>query len=145
MPALPHDPNCVFCKICNGQIPSHKVFEDEAVFAFLDIGPLTRGHCLLIPKAHYRNVLEIPPDLIAQVSSRLPKLAQAVLAATGAKACHILLNNGPEALQSVDHLHYHIIPRQAGDGFTIPWHAGKLDRDVGAELAGIVARHLVHS
>ncbi len=142
MPEMPHDANCVFCKIVRGQIPSHKVYEDEVVFAFLDIGPLTRGHCLVIPKAHYRNVMEIEPEVLAAVSSRLPRMARAVLAATGAKACHVLLNNGVDALQSVDHLHYHIIPRQAGDGFTIPWHAGKLDRVEGAELAGKVAQQL---
>jgi len=131
----PHDPNCIFCKIGSGAIPCHKIYEDSHVLAFLDIGPLTHGHCLLIPKAHYRNVMEIPADEMAELSRRLPPLVRAILLATGASACHVLLNNGPEALQSVGHLHYHIIPRKAGDGFTIPWNPGKLDSQTAQILA----------
>ena len=129
------DPNCVFCKISAGQIPSFKVYEDDVVFAFLDIGPIVKGHTLVIPKAHHGTVMDIPPAVLGAVNERIPKIAKAVLAATGAKACHVLVNNGTEAMQSVHHLHYHILPREAGDGMRIPWPAGTLDKAAGAALA----------
>src|SRR3954469_8223252 len=114
---MPTDPNCIFCKIVAGQIPSHKVYEDDIVLAFLDIGPVVKGHTLVIPKAHHATVMEIPPEVLGAVCQRIPKIARAVLAVTGAKACHVLANNGEEAMQSVAHLHYHIMPRASGDGF----------------------------
>ena len=132
-----NDANCIFCKIIAGQIPCVKVYEDETVLSFLDVGPLVEGHTLVIPKAHHATVMEIPPEVLAAVNARIPKIARAVLAATGAKACHVLVNNGAEAMQSVGHLHYHILPRRAGDTFRIPWPAGKLDK--GAELAKAIA------
>src|SRR3954451_24697781 len=105
------DPNCIFCKIIAGQIPCYKVYEDDAVLAFLDIGPLVRGHTLVIPKEHHATIMSAPPEVMAAISGRLPKIARAVLSATGTRACHLLVNNGADAMQSVDHLHYHIIPR----------------------------------
>ncbi len=128
MPDHPTDPDCIFCKIIAGQIPSFKIYEDEAVFAFLDIGPLTHGHALVIPKAHHATVMTIPPETLAAAAARVPTLAKALLAATGAPACHVLINNGEEALQSVHHLHIHIIPRSSDDGFTIPWKTTPLDK-----------------
>jgi histidine triad (HIT) family protein len=127
--------NCIFCKIATGQIPSLKVYEDEVVFAFLDIGPLVQGHTLVIPKAHTATTMDAPPELLAAIAKRLPELSRAVLAATGTKACHILTNNGAEAKQTVAHLHYHIIPRREGDGFDIPWNAGTLDKAAGVLFA----------
>src|SRR4051812_34599432 len=117
------DAGCLFCKIAAGQIPCFKVYEDEVVLAFLDIGPIVKGHTLVIPKAHHATVMEIPPAVLGAVNERIPKIAKAVLAEVGASACHVLVNNGTQAMQSVHHLHYHILPRSAGDGFTIPWNA----------------------
>jgi histidine triad (HIT) family protein len=131
--------HCVFCKIVAGQIPCWKVYEDEVVLAFLDIGPLVRGHTLVIPKQHHATMMETPAASLAAINERLPKIARAVLAATGTRACHVLLNNGPEAQQSVGHLHYHILPRVGGDSFRIPWNAGTLDKQAGASLAAAVA------
>jgi histidine triad (HIT) family protein len=141
---MPHptDPSCIFCKIAAGHIPCHKVFEDDLILAFLDIGPLVPGHTLIIPKAHYATLLLTPPELAAEIARRLPAIAQAVLAATNTKACHILINSGPEAQQSVPHLHYHILPRQSGDSFHIPWHAGKLDPAAAQALAQAITRQL---
>jgi histidine triad (HIT) family protein len=137
------DPNCIFCKIIAGKIPCFKVYEDDAVLAFLDIGPLVRGHTLMVPKEHVATVMEAPEALLAAIGQRVPKISRAVLAATGAKACHVLVNNGAEALQSVPHLHYHILPRAAGDTFRIPWNAGTLDKQAGAALASAVAGLIV--
>ncbi|MCL2648303.1 MAG: HIT domain-containing protein, partial [Phycisphaerales bacterium] len=127
--------DCIFCKIAAGTIPSFKVFEDDVVLAFLDIGPLVPGHTLVIPKAHHATVMETPAEVLATISARIPALSRAVLAATGAKACHVLVNNGSEAMQSVAHLHYHILPRKAGDAFRIPWNAGTLDKSTASTLA----------
>jgi histidine triad (HIT) family protein len=129
------DPNCVFCKIVAGQIPCFRVYEDDVVLAFLDIGPIVQGHTLVIPKAHHATVMEIPPEVLGAVNERIPKLARAVLAETGAQACHVLVNNGTEAMQSVHHLHYHILPRRDGDGYRIPWPAGTADKTAAATLA----------
>ena len=134
----PTDSTCIFCKIAAGQIPCTKVYEDDAVLAFLDIGPLVRGHTLVIPKGHYATVMETPPEVLAEIAKRLPGLSKAVLAATGAKACHVLVNSGAEAMQSVHHLHFHILPRKGGDTFRIPWNAGKLDSVEGTALAAAI-------
>jgi len=132
------DPNCIFCKIAAGQIPCFKIYEDNTVLAFLDVGPLVKGHTLVIPKAHHANVMETPPEVLAAINERIPKITRAVLGATGAKACHILVNNGSEAMQSVHHLHYHILPRAAGDGFHIPWNATPLDKAAAPALAAVI-------
>jgi histidine triad (HIT) family protein len=136
------NPDCIFCKIAAGQIPAHKVYEDDTVFAFLDIGPLMTGHTLVIPKAHHATVMEIPPEVLGAVNQRIPMLAKAVLAATGAKACHVLVNNGEEAMQSVHHLHYHILPRKDGDSFRIPWNTSKLEKEAASQLAAKIAEHV---
>lgn len=135
-PGLPNStqPDCVFCKIVAGAIPSHKVYEDDVVYCFLDIGPIVRGHTLVVPKGHYATVMETPAEVLAAVNARMPKLARAVLAATGAPACHIVVNSGAEASQSVQHLHYHILPRSQGDGYHLPWPARKLEAGQAAGL-----------
>ena len=130
----PTDASCIFCKILAGAIPCHKFYEDDTVLAFLDIGPVVSGHALVIPRAHHKNVFDIPAETFARVSRRLPDLARAVTTAAGAPACHILLNNGAQAMQSVFHLHYHIIPRRDGDRFFVPWNPEKLDAAVAARL-----------
>lgn len=129
------DPSCIFCKLAAGEIPSYKVYEDDVVFAFLDVGPLMKGHTLVIPKAHYPNVMEIPPEVLGAINERIPKISRAVLAATGTSACHVLVNNGSEAMQTVHHLHYHILPRANDDTFHIPWNAGTLQKEAATALA----------
>ena len=117
--------DCIFCKIVAGQIPCAKVLEDDAALAFLDIGPLAVGHALLIPKAHYETVDQMPADVAAAVLRHLPALARAVRAATGATGVNVLQNNGRSAHQSVPHVHFHIIPRREGDTWHFNWPAGK--------------------
>jgi len=134
------DPTCIFCKIIASQIPCLKVYEDDVVLAFLDIGPLVHGHTLVIPKDHHVSVLEIPAEALGAINQRLPKIANAVVKSVGAKACNILANAGSDAQQSVMHLHYHILPRKAGDTFHIPWHAGTLTKDAGAALAATISK-----
>lgn len=115
------DPACVFCRIVEGSIPAARVLETDAALAFLDIGPLNLGHTLLIPKAHYPTLLELPDDLAAAAAALLPKLCRAVRSATRAEGLNILVNTGPIAGQSVDHVHWHIIPRHRKDRIAWPW------------------------
>lgn len=122
-----HDDSCIFCRIAAGKIPCHKVYEDDQILAFLDIGPIVRGHTLVIPKSHCTNVMDVSPELNAAIAAKIPALARAVTAAVNAPACHVLTNCNPQASQSVMHLHYHILPRFDGDKYKLPWPAGKLE------------------
>jgi len=117
--------DCIFCKIVAGQIPCYKVFENDYALAFMDIGPISIGHTLLIPKTHVDRIDQCPPDILAQTAKVLPQLAGAVAAAVNAPAYNILCNNGSAAGQVVRHLHFHIIPRQEKDGVFTQWPAFK--------------------
>jgi len=112
---------CVFCKMVAGEIPVAKVYEDDAVFAFLDIGPISDGHTLVIPKQHCTRIHECEPDALADVASRLGRIAEAVMTAVDADGYNVLSNNGSVAGQVVDHLHFHIIPRKTGDAVFMEW------------------------
>ncbi len=111
----------IFDKILDGQIPCHRVYEDEHVLAFLDIGPLSRGHTLVIPKERKAYLHELSDESAAAIGRVLPRLARAVLKATGATAYNVLQNNGAAAHQAVMHVHFHIIPRIGGEGLGIGW------------------------
>ncbi len=131
----------VFGKILRGEIPCHKVFEDERVLAFLDVSPLSRGHVLVIPKEPAVTLDALTDDAAAAVGRVLPRIARAVLAATGAHAYNVLQNNGPLAHQAVMHVHFHIIPKyDDGSGLGIEWPAAPLAD--GATLAAAIAGHL---
>jgi histidine triad (HIT) family protein len=131
----------VFAKILRGEIPCHRVYEDDAVLAFLDVNPLSRGHTLVIPKEPAETVDALSDDAAAAIGRVLPRIARAVLAATGARAFNILQNNGATAHQAVFHVHFHIIPKlDDGSGLGIGWKAGKLAD--GAELAKSIAARL---
>jgi len=131
---LHSDPNCVFCKIVAGAIPALRVFEDADVLAFLDVGPLSEGHALAIPKEHFPTLEDMPADRFALVASRLPRIADAVRRAVGAQGCNLLLNVGREAGQEVPHLHWHIIPRVAGDKLGYRWNASTYPPGRGEEV-----------
>jgi histidine triad (HIT) family protein len=131
----------IFAKILRGEIPCHRVYEDAAVLAFLDVNPLSRGHTLVIPKEPAATVDQLSDDAAAAIGRVLPRIARAVLAATGARAFNILQNNCAEAHQAVFHVHFHIIPRlDDGTGLGIGWKATKLSD--GAELARSIAAKL---
>ena len=138
----PNDPACIFCKIIAGEIPCHKLYEDAQVLAFLDIGPLSRGHCLVIPKAHYITIDELPDSLAEACAVVLPQLSRAVIAATGATAWNVLQNNGKVAGQAVDHVHFHIIPRSEGDALGYRWPAGSLDKEEANRLKEAITAEL---
>ncbi|GAA0596186.1 HIT family protein [Virgibacillus siamensis] len=114
--------DCIFCKIINGDIPSAKVYEDDKVYAFLDISQVTKGHTLVIPKTHTKNIYETPPETASELFSRVPKIAAAIKERYNPIGMNLLNNNEAPADQSVFHLHIHIIPRyDDGDGFSSNW------------------------
>ena len=119
------DPNCVFCRIVAGEIPSARVLETDEALAFLDIGPLAPGHALLIPKPHVVQLADMNASLAGAVLRHLPALGRAVRMATGCAGYNVLQNNGRAAHQEVMHVHFHIIPRDAGGAFQFNWPAGK--------------------
>lgn len=114
------DKNCIFCKIAKGEIPSHKVYEDDDVLAFLDISQVTPGHTLVISKKHYDNFLSAEKDIMHKVMDVAQRIGQAQISILGAKGINILTNVNKEAGQSVFHFHVHVIPRYIRDeGFRI--------------------------
>ena len=110
--------DCLFCKIVRGEIPSHKVYEDDDVLAFLDISQVTKGHTLVIPKKHYDNFLATPQEIMHKVMDVAQRIGQVQMMSLGARGVNILSNVNKEAGQSVYHFHVHVIPRyEDGDGF----------------------------
>lgn len=129
----------VFSKIIRGEIPCHKVYEDEYVLAFIDIGPLSRGHTLLIPKEEKATLDQLSESSAAAIGRVLPRLCRAVVKATGATAYNVLQNNGAAANQTVMHVHFHIIPRdEHGRGLEFEWNAGSLMAEEGEALADAI-------
>lgn len=134
-------PETVFAKILRGELPCHRVYEDEHVLAFLDISPLSRGHTLVIPKEPAVTLDQLSDDAGAAIGRVLPRLCRAVLAATGATAYNLLQNNGGAAHQVVLHVHFHIIPKYPdGKGLGIDWEPAPLTD--GAALAAAIAGKL---
>lgn len=107
-----------------GDIPAYKVYEDDKVLAFLDIAPINYGHTLVIPKEHFVNLEEIPEDKLTAVAVVVKKIGQALKQGLGVEGYNVQVNNDPVAGQVVPHLHFHVIPRQAGDGLKL-WPQGK--------------------
>jgi histidine triad (HIT) family protein len=135
----------IFGKILRGEIPCHKVYEDERVLAFLDIFPLSEGHTLVIPKHAVETLDRLPDEDAAAIGRVLPRIARAVMAATGATAYNVLQNNGAEAHQAVFHVHFHIIPRfsnRSAAGLEMQWRSGQLSSEHGTSLATAIARSL---
>ncbi len=115
---------CVFCKIIKGEIPSYKVYEDESVYAFLDINPVNFGHTLVIPKKHYENMEEIDKKILCDLIKVVKKIGGAIKKGLKVEGYNINLNNGSVAGQVVPHFHFHIIPRLENDGLKL-WDQGE--------------------
>jgi histidine triad (HIT) family protein len=108
--------DCIFCKIIRGEIPSARILENETVLAFLDINPVSKGHTLVIPKDHYATFPEMPTEVVAALGQALQKIGEAVKSQLNSAGFNILLNNDRAAGQLIDHSHFHLIPRNLGDG-----------------------------
>jgi histidine triad (HIT) family protein len=133
------EPDCLFCKIVAGDIPATIVAEDERTIAFMDINPATRGHALVIPRAHTRDVHEISTADLEAVAAAAQRLAARQRERLGADGVNLINSNGPAAWQTVFHFHMHVIPRYDGDPLKLPWVPASGDMDdiaaAGAELA----------
>jgi histidine triad (HIT) family protein len=116
------EPTCIFCKIVSGEVPSQIVAEDERTVSFMDVNPATRGHTLVIPRRHARDLLEINDDDLAAVALAAKQLAQRVHDRLGADGVNLLNSRGSAAWQTVFHFHVHVIPRYAGDPLRLPWN-----------------------
>jgi len=112
---MAYDKNNIFAKILRGEIPSIKVYEDAHTLAFMDINPAARGHTLVIPKVEAENLFDLPAAAAAPFLLATQKVAKAVKAATKAPGIMVSQHNGPEAGQTIFHVHFHIIPRWGGD------------------------------
>ncbi|MFW5950052.1 MAG: HIT family protein [archaeon] len=136
-------PDCVFCGIVAGELPSHTVHETDDALAFLDTHPLAAGHTLVVPRGHFERLNDLPPETAQAFYAALQDVIPAVEAATDAPATTVAVNNGPPAGQEIDHVHAHVIPRFEDDDFG-PIHALFRDRptiseDRQEEIAAAIA------
>ncbi|MBY4634175.1 HIT family protein [Streptococcus suis] len=128
--------DCIFCKIISGEIPASKVYEDDQVLAFLDISQVTKGHTLVVPKKHYRNVLDMDEEAAATLFSVVPTIARQLKEKLGASGLNIVNNNEEAAGQTVFHTHIHLLPRfNNQDGLNIQFKANDPDFPALAQLA----------
>lgn len=131
--------NDLFLKIIAGEIPSEKIYEDEHVYAFLDIRPTVTGHTLVVPKKYSRNIFDANDETLSRTIIGVKKVAEAVKRAMGADGINIISNNEPAAGQLVFHLHFHVIPRYKNDGLE-PWHGKEMPpeklSEVGKKIRG---------
>ena len=130
---MPYDPNNVFAKILRGEAPAHKVYEDGATLAFMDIMPQTKGHTLVIPRAEAENIFDLSPEMLAATIKTTQRVAGAVRAAFQPAGVMIGQLNGAMAGQTVFHLHFHVIPRYESGGFRF--------HGVPPEDPGVLAEH----
>jgi histidine triad (HIT) family protein len=126
---MAQDPDCLFCKIVAGEIPGTKVDEDERTVAFMDINPATRGHLLVVPREHSKNLLEMPEDDLDAVMRSAQRMARRVTERLGADGVNLLNSCGSAGWQTVFHFHVHVIPRYEGDPLKLPWVPGPGDED----------------
>ncbi len=132
--------DCVFCKIIAGKIPALKVYENDKIFAFLDISPVNKGHTLVVPRAHHVDLLETPEDVLADMMTRTKKIAAAVVKAVKADGFNLGCNTKKAAGQAVFHTHLHIIPRFLGDGLQSWPHQKIADAEMQKVAADIKAQ-----
>lgn len=126
MSSVAYDPNNIFAKILRGEIPSHRVYEDEAVVAFMDVMPQGTGHTLVVPKAPSRNLLDADPAIFGNLMTAVQKVAKAAKAAFEADGVTIMQFNEPAAGQTVYHLHVHVLPRF--EGVPLKPHSGQMEQ-----------------
>ena len=130
--------DCVFCKIIAAELPSTKIYEDDNVLAFMDIGPVAKGHVLVIPKEHSEMITDTGVEVLSDIMAVVKKVAQAQIDGMGADGVNITQANGAVAGQVVNHIHFHVIPRFNDDNVNFNWQAGSY-RD-SEEMAGVVER-----
>ena len=136
------DNNCIFCKIANGEFSSYTLYEDEDFRVIFDINPATKGHALVLPKEHYKNLFELDDETAAKALVVAKKVATALSNELGCDGFNLLQNNGELAGQTVFHFHIHLIPRYKDDSFSFSTSHGKIDEEEAANLAKKISESL---
>ena len=136
------DKDCIFCKIANGEIPSSTVYEDEDFRVILDLGPAAKGHALILPKEHFKDVCELDPSVVAKVLPLGAKIGAAMKKSLGCAGFNLVQNNGEAAGQTVFHFHVHVIPRYEGGPSMVTWTPGSEKPEVLAETAEKIKKAL---
>jgi len=128
------DKDCIFCLLANGDIPTAKVYEDDDVAVILDAGPATKGHALVLPKDHYKNITEVPEVLAGKLTAAAARIGQAQMDVLGALGFNIVINTNEAAGQTVFHTHVHVIPRY-GNEHAIEWEPHEANGEENAKIA----------
>ena len=136
------DKDCIFCKIANGEIPSSTVYEDEDFRVILDLGPAAKGHALILPKEHFKDVCELDPAVAAKVLPLGAKIGAAMKKSLGCAGFNLVQNNGEAAGQTVFHFHVHVIPRYEGGPSMVTWTPGSEKPEILAETAEKIKKAL---
>ena len=136
------DTNCIFCKIANGEIPSKTLYEDEDFRVILDLGPASKGHALILPKSHFKDLCDADPEAMAKILPLAGRLGKAMKESLNASGFNVVQNNGASAGQTVFHLHVHVIPRYDGGPEMVAWKPGKEEAEELAKTAEKVAAQL---
>ena len=128
------DENCIFCKLANGDIPTATLYEDDDFRVILDAGPASKGHALILPKEHYKNLYELDDEIAAKALVLAKKMITKLTDVLGCEGYNIVQNNGEVAGQTVFHFHIHLIPRYEGDEVGLGWKMGELTDEVRDEI-----------
>ena len=128
------DENCIFCKLANGDIPTATLYEDDDFRVILDAGPASKGHALILPKEHYKNLYELDDEIAAKALVLAKKMITKLTDVLGCDGYNIVQNNGEAAGQTVFHFHIHLIPRYEGDEVGLGWKMGELTDEVRDEI-----------
>ena len=139
---MSHDPDCIFCKIIDGEIPCFKLYEDEATLAFMDINPANEGHALVIPKEHAADIHGVSTAAITATVISAQKVAAAIEKTLNPDGLNLLQCNGPAAAQSVLHFHMHVLPRRDGDELKLNWGLEAGDMDAIGALAERIRKNI---
>ena len=132
------DDNCIFCKLANGVFPTNSIYEDDEFNVILDLSPATKGHALILPKDHYKNLYEIPDETAAKAMKLAKKMAVKMTEKLQADGFNLVQNNNEVAGQTVFHFHMHLIPRYNDDGQTINWIPGKPSEEELSEVKNLI-------
>jgi len=134
--------DCIFCRIVAGEIPARTVAQDELTVTFLDIAPATRGHCLVIPRAHATDLLDIAPDQLSACARAAQRAAKRIMEKLSATGVNLIQSSRPAAWQTVFHFHIHVIPRYKGDPLVLPWRPTPGDPTTLDETAETLREHI---
>jgi len=126
------DEECIFCKLANGRIPTNSIYEDEDFKVIMDASPASKGHCIILPKTHAKNLMELPEDYCEKILLVAKNCCRVLMEVLHCDGINVLQNNGEAAGQTVFHLHVHLIPRYEGDNVHIKWAARSETFDIEA-------------